>query len=104
MFRKAASFLFFIGVCSLGLTGCGGKTAELPSSGEENISGKAVSGRETGMAGPVEFNHKLDGYQPAKEKYNFYFTYKIAHPWWDAVALGIEEAADQYAEMGITIV
>jgi len=103
VFRKAASFLFFIGVCSLGLTGCGGKSAELPSSGEENVSGKAVSGGGTGMAGPVEFNHKLDGYQPAKEKYNFYFTYKIAHPWWDAVALGIEEAADQYAEMGITI-
>ncbi|MBO7601271.1 MAG: sugar ABC transporter substrate-binding protein, partial [Lachnospiraceae bacterium] len=34
---------------------------------------------------------------------NFYFTYKIVHPWWDAVALGMEEAQRQYLEKGITI-
>ncbi len=47
--------------------------------------------------------HRLDGYQPLKKEYNFYFTYKMVHPWWDAVALGIEDAAKQYGEAGTVI-
>lgn len=42
-------------------------------------------------------------YVPKKTEYNFYFTYKIVHPWWDAVALGMEEAQRQYRDKGITI-
>ena len=51
----------------------------------------------------VHFERELDGYMPKKERYNFYFTYKIVHPWWDAVALGIEEAQRQLLEKGITV-
>ena len=45
----------------------------------------------------------LDTYSPKKREYNFYFTYKIVHAWWDAVALGMEDAVRQYEEMGIHI-
>ena len=51
----------------------------------------------------VDFEHNLDDYVPAKKKYNFYFTYKIVHPWWDAVALGMEDAQQKYLEKGIVI-
>ena len=51
----------------------------------------------------VDFDHELDSYVPLKDHYNFYFTYKTVHPWWDAVALGMEEAQRQYLEKGITI-
>ena len=51
----------------------------------------------------VDFDRKLDTYEPQKDHYNFYFTYKIVHPWWDAVALGMEDAQRQYLEKGITI-
>jgi ribose transport system substrate-binding protein len=51
----------------------------------------------------VDFDHELDAYVPKKDHYNFYFTYKTVHPWWDAVALGMEEALRQYLEKGITI-
>ena len=51
----------------------------------------------------VDFEHSLDDYVPAKNKYNFYFTYKIVHPWWDAVALGMEDAQRKYLEKGIVI-
>jgi ribose transport system substrate-binding protein len=51
----------------------------------------------------VDFEHSLDDYVPAKKKYNFYFTYKIVHPWWDAVALGMEDAQKKYLEKGIVI-
>ncbi len=48
-------------------------------------------------------NLTLDAYTPAKKDYNFYFTYKLVHPWWDAVGLGLEEAKKQFAEQGINI-
>ncbi len=51
----------------------------------------------------VNFEHELDSYKPKKDNYNFYFTYKIVHPWWDAVALGMEEAQRQYLDRGITV-
>lgn len=51
----------------------------------------------------VDFEHNLDDYVPAKDHYNFYFTYKIVHPWWDAVALGMEDAQKKYLEKGIII-
>ena len=51
----------------------------------------------------VDFEHNLDDYVPAKKSYNFYFTYKIVHPWWDAVALGMEDAQKKYLEKGIII-
>ena len=51
----------------------------------------------------VSFTHTLDNYKPKKKEYNFYFTYKMVHPWWDAVAMGMEEACDQYAAKGVTI-
>ncbi len=51
----------------------------------------------------VDFEHSLDDYVPAKKRYNFYFTYKIVHPWWDAVALGMEDAQKKYLEKGIII-
>ena len=44
----------------------------------------------------VDIDHELDQYEPKKDQYNFYFTYKTVHPWWDAVALGMEEAQRQY--------
>ena len=53
--------------------------------------------------GVVDFEHSLDDYVPAKNRYNFYFTYKIVHPWWDAVALGMEDAQQKYLEKGIVI-
>ena len=51
----------------------------------------------------VNFKHKLDDYKPKKKEYSFYFTYKTVHPWWDAVALGMEEAQRQYLDQGISV-
>ena len=55
------------------------------------------------MRSAVNFDHELDAYAPLKDRYNFYFTYKAVHPWWDAVALGMEEAQRQYLDKGITV-
>ncbi len=55
------------------------------------------------VRGAVDFDHELDEYEPKKDHYKFYFTYKTVHPWWDAVAIGMEEAQRQYLDRGIVI-
>jgi len=78
------------------------------SSSNDGAAG-SVSARETddqaaeNVSGAVDFEHELDSYKPKKDHYNFYFTYKTVHPWWDAVALGMEEAQRQFLDKGITI-
>lgn len=47
--------------------------------------------------------HLAAAHQPKKDRYNFYFTYKTVHAWWDAVARGMEDAQKQYLDKGITI-
>ena len=51
----------------------------------------------------VDFDHELDQYVPKKDQYNFYFTYKTVHPWWDAVALGMEDAQRQFLDIGVRV-
>lgn len=55
------------------------------------------------ISGAVDFDHELSTYQPKKDHYNFYFTYKTVHAWWDAVALGMEDAQRQFLDKGIVI-
>ena len=55
------------------------------------------------VSGAVNFSHELDQYEPAQKSYNFYFTYKTVHPWWDAVALGMEDAQRQFLDKGVVV-
>ncbi len=87
--------------CVWGFAGCGEK--EDGAAGSEEDFYQDQRGEPEDAVNAVEFDRELDGYQPLQEEYNFYFTYKLVHPWWDAVALGIEEAAGQYAQKGIVI-
>lgn len=89
----------------LGAAGCGRESSghALPPSGNEQISETPQDKSGGNLINAVEFNHELDGYKPLKKEYNFYFTYKTVHAWWDAVGLGMEDAAKQYEDMGITI-
>lgn len=97
------SGMIMVGVCGYGLTGCGGKDQLMKEAGGEAALYDQTYDAEEGEAVFIEFDHTLDEYEPAKKEYNFYFTYKTVHPWWDAVAIGIEDAAKQYEEMGVTI-
>ena len=86
-------------------------SSEASKSGSDGVTGSTGSGSMTEtdsksgdlVSSAVDFDHELDGYVPKKDHYNFYFTYKTVHPWWDAVALGMEDAQRQYLEKGITI-
>ncbi len=65
--------------------------------------GAAISKSAESVRSAVDFEHELDSYEPLKDHYSFYFTYKTVHPWWDAVALGMEEAQRQFLDKGVTI-
>mgnify|MGYP007070233262 CR=1 FL=1 len=41
------------------------------------------SGTAETVSAAVDFDHELDRYTSKKDHYNFYFTYKTVHPWWD---------------------
>ena len=96
-----ASVLVMV-VCGCVLMGCKGKTEEQLPEGEAVSNGQMPAGGGN-AADIIEFDHLLEEDVPLKEEYNFYFTYKTVHPWWDAVAIGMEDAAKQYEEMGVII-
>lgn len=124
-FKKFLSIALACGVAVGTLAGCGSSStssaestapaeskvestvASAAESTESKEESKAESSTETSTNGSVEdavsFDRELDDYQPAKDEYNFYFTYKLIHPWWDAVGLGLEDAQAKYAEKGITV-
>ncbi len=84
---------------SLSLTAC----TAAPVSQSESETPAASSDEIESVHSAVNFDHELDDYEPKKDHYYFYFTYKIVHSWWDAVALGMEEAQRQYLERGVAI-
>ena len=62
-----------------------------------------ISATDHGIISAVDFDHELGSYRPKKDHYNFYFTYKTVHAWWDAVALGMEDAQKQFLDKGIVV-
>ncbi len=83
--------------------GAGGR-ASAENGTEQNAGAAGASFEERdSVLGAVNFDQELDSYVPEKDHYNFYFTYKIVHSWWDAVALGMEEAQRQFLDKGITV-
>lgn len=78
--------------------------SETESAIEVGVNGEtAISKSAESVRSAVDFEHELDSYKPLKDHYSFYFTYKTVHPWWDAVALGMEEAQRQFLDKGVTI-
>lgn len=73
------------------------------SSNEVNATEQSDQASDDSVRSAVDFDHELEDYEPKKDNYNFYFTYKIVHPWWDAVALGMEDAQRKFLDKGITI-
>ncbi len=69
----------------------------------DSPEGSPAAQINTSAHSAVDFDHELAAYTPKKDSYNFYFTYKIVHPWWDAVALGMEDAQRKFLDKGITI-
>ncbi len=107
-YRKKVRILSAMLFAAVFLSSCsfsdpGNKQPDNPDPAGSAGMTETVNGSGDTVRSAVDFDHDLDDYKPKKDHYNFYFTYKIVHPWWDAVALGMEDAQRQYLEKGITI-
>ncbi len=105
---KRNRILSFTLLATILLSSCSVSSSKISSDNDPETQ-KSYESAETSSASAdlvksaVDFDHELDGYEPKKDHYDFYFTYKTVHHWWDAVALGMEDAQRQYREKGITI-
>ena len=98
-------FCLFILSCILAFAGCSSRTAKgsaYKNGGSADSQNRAQAEASTQKSNVIN-KEFLDSYKPQRTDYNFYFTYKIVHSWWDAVALGMEDAVRQYEEKGIHI-
>ena len=113
--RRKASLFMMVLIAVLLFTACAsaplsdGSSVNMLSSETGDPIGAGLSEDEASsklaesVRSAVDFDHELDSYVPQKSHYNFYFTYKTVHPWWDAVSLGMEEAQRQFLEKGVSI-
>ena len=114
--KKKITALVLAAACAV-LSGCSADSSNSGSSSGsedkglniksmwESVNGKKIGEEDVVVNGEsaVKFEHYPDSYKPQKSEYNFYFTYKEMHPWWDAVSLGMESAVDKYKDLGINI-
>jgi ribose transport system substrate-binding protein len=98
----AAAMVFLAACASSQNQGNAGLTGS-PDSSEQILKNEYPQGKTDNVRSAVDFDHELDRYEPKKDHYDLYFTYKTVHPWWDAVALGMEEAQRQFLDKGIVI-
>lgn len=107
--RRNKTCIYFLNLTILAfvlvVSGCSNRTAKGPgkNNNDNTLSQNQSGSYETIPQSSVINKEYLDSYKPQKTDYNFYFTYKIVHSWWDAVALGMEDAVRQFEEKGIHI-
>lgn len=107
--RRNKTCIYFLNLTILAfvlvMSGCSKGAAKGPgkNNNDNALSKNQSDSFETIPQSSVINKEYLDSYKPQKTDYNFYFTYKIVHSWWDAVALGMEDAVRQFEEKGIHI-
>lgn len=92
-----------LSISMLFVSACSAPKQDEASASTPVMTESTEAGRDDAAYSAVDFDHELDNYVPKKDHYNFYFTYKTVHSWWDAVALGMEEAQRQYLDKGVVI-
>jgi len=107
--RRNKTCIYFLNLTILAfvlvMSGCSKGAAKGPGKNNNDNALSQNPGQSTELDSSSSVINKeyLDSYKPQKTDYNFYFTYKIVHSWWDAVALGMEDAVRQFEEKGIHI-
>ena len=107
--RRNKTCIYFLNLTTLAfvlvMSGCSKGAAKGPgkNNNDNALSQNPGQSTELDSGSSVITKEYLDSYKPQKTDYNFYFTYKIVHSWWDAVALGMEDAVRQFEEKGIHI-
>ena len=103
MKKKIVSVLL-AGAMVLAMVGCGSKDA----ASDGGSTSKATKTENTGStevanaAGLADSSYDTS-YEPKKDTYKIYCTYKLVHAWYDAIEVGVKAAVEDFADKGVTI-
>ena len=83
---KTGFLLIFVLTAALFLAACSLPPPAAGTEGDADLNQDraaedGIPGSEGFVQSAVDFDHELDKYEPLKDHYNFYFTYKTVHPW-----------------------
>lgn len=112
MLKKLLAVVICVVLLSATFVGCGSSDTSSDSSTGSDTSSSSGSDAQpaeqevkdvTGKTDMSKAAESSDDYQPKKDSYYFAFTYKLVHPWYDAIKVGLDAAVEEYAAKGITI-
>ena len=103
MKRKIVSLLL-VAAMVLAMVGCGSKSSdESADSGEEAKTEESADQTEVANAKALADQSFDTSYQPKKDEYKIYCTYKLVHAWYDAIEVGVKAAVEDMKAKGVTI-
>lgn len=101
LFKKQLRFVLAILIVLAITAGCAAPAAEptaAPADSAQPAAPVADAKTDMSVAG-----QETDDYQPKKDSYYIYVTYKLVHNWYDAIKSGIDAAVAEYAAKGIEV-
>lgn len=100
MKKKVVSLLMVMAMV-LAMVGCGSKGDEASSS---DSKGKTEGTKEEAANAKALADQNFDtNYEPKKDEYKIYCTYKLVHAWYDAIEVGVKAAAEDFKQKGVNI-
>ena len=112
MKRKLVSLLL-VGAMVLAMVGCSNGGSSDSGSGddagsadtktEEPAADEGNTATETADTSGLADKDYDTGYQPKKDTYKIYCTYKLVHDWYDAIEVGVKGAVEDMKAKGVTI-
>lgn len=98
--KKRIISLLLIAVMVLGMVACG--SSEEPAE-DAAVEDEAADTTEVANAKALADQNFDTSYEPAKDTYKIYCTYKLVHAWYDAIEVGVKAAVEDFASKGVTI-
>ncbi len=98
--KKRIISLLLIAVMVLGMVGCS-NSSEGEAEGE--ATEEAAAETEVANAKALADQSFDTSYEPQKDTYKIYCTYKLVHAWYDAIEVGVKAAVEDFASKGVTI-
>lgn len=107
MKNRIISIILCVGLV-FGLVACGNNNSSGSSGGDE---GSGSSGSSKNLQTEVKStdlvlertDEPIASYEPKKDSYYIYATYKLVHAWYDTIKIGIDKAIEEYAQQGIEV-
>lgn len=97
--KKRIVSMLLVAAMVLTMVGCGSGSDDSSSEGTDSSAGTEEVANAEALA-----DQSFDtSYEPKKDEYSIYCTYKLVHAWYDAIEVGVKAAVEDFAAKGVTI-